>query len=164
MRSFLLSAIQEASDETPCRLIFLPSVRSPNSFWGFNSSSRQKGGGSFLVLYCLGLLLPFPLWLYQVRTWSVWFFFLEINFYNPSIYLSIYLSMCICWYLSVDYKHSIIYLSVFISVNLLFSISYLTICLSIYLSSYIYKRCNWIILNKGFYNFFAPIIPNKEAY
>ena len=33
---------------------------------GLNSSSQQIEGGSFLVPYCLGLLLPFPLWTNQV--------------------------------------------------------------------------------------------------
>ena len=40
----------------------MPSVWSLNSCWGFNSSSQQKGEGSFLMPYCLGLLLPFPFW------------------------------------------------------------------------------------------------------
>ena len=59
---------------------FVPSVWSPNSYRGFNSSSGQKNGRSYLVPCCLRLLLPFPLWSNQVCTWSVWFFLWSIFF------------------------------------------------------------------------------------
>ena len=44
-----------------------------------NSSSQQIVGGSFLVPYCLGLLLPFPLWPNQVPQ-AVSLFFLRNKF------------------------------------------------------------------------------------
>ena len=34
----------------------------------------KKWKSLFLVTHCLRLLLPFPLWPNQVRTWLVWFF------------------------------------------------------------------------------------------
>ena len=57
-----ISAVQEASDKTLLLAIFRafrigPRIRTE----GPDSSSQQRVGGSFLVLYCLGLLLLFPL-------------------------------------------------------------------------------------------------------
>ena len=49
---------------------------------GPNSCSRQIVGGSFLVLYCLGLLLPFQLWPNQVLHVVCLIFFLEVDFYK----------------------------------------------------------------------------------
>ena len=62
-----LSGVQEANDETLLLAIFFclqfgPRIRSE----GPNSSSRQIVGDSFLVPYCLGLLLPSQLWPNQV--------------------------------------------------------------------------------------------------
>ena len=48
---------------------------------GHNSSSRQIAGGSFLMPYCLGLLLPFPLWQKSSAARGRFNFFLGINLY-----------------------------------------------------------------------------------
>ena len=78
-----LLAIQEASDKTLQLAIFMPLQFDPRiRTEGANSSSQQIVGGSFLVLYCLGLLLPFPLWPNQVLHMIGLIFFLEIIFYN----------------------------------------------------------------------------------
>ena len=61
--------------------------RSPNSYWGSNSS-LTRGGRHFLVLHCLGLLLPSPLRPNQVLHVVSLIFFLEMNFYRSVFFFS----------------------------------------------------------------------------
>ena len=61
-----------------------PQIRTEGSI----SSSWQKGGSHFLVIHCLGLLLPSPLRSNQVPHVVSLIFFLEINFYNLFIFFS----------------------------------------------------------------------------
>ena len=67
--------------------LFFPAftVWSPSSYWGPNSSFRQIVGGSFVVPYCLELLLPFPLWPYSSATRGRFDSLWEINFHIWSI-------------------------------------------------------------------------------
>ena len=76
-----LSAIQEASDETHLLVIFSclrfgPRIRTE----GLNSIPRKIVSGSFLVPYCLWLLLPFPFWPNQVPHVVGLIFFLRNKF------------------------------------------------------------------------------------
>ena len=71
-----LSAVHVACDEThllaifPCLYSLVPEFVLRVPIVVFN----KIVGGSFLVPYCLGLLLPFPAGQIKCRTWSVWFF------------------------------------------------------------------------------------------
>ena len=81
---------------------------------GTNSSSQQIVVGRFLVLYCLGLLLPFLLWPNQVPHMVSLIFFLEINSYNIYMYIlmSIYIHISVHVYIQI-YIYTHLYINTY---------------------------------------------------
>ena len=83
-----LSAIQEQNDKTLLQAIFFVPLQLVHEFV-LRVPIVVLVGGSFLVPYCPGLLLPFPLWPIQVPHVVGLIFFLERNFYTVHFLLNV---------------------------------------------------------------------------
>ena len=63
-------------------IFFALTVWSPSLYWGHNSSFQQVVKASLLMLYCPGLLLPFPHWTKSSATRGRFVSLIEIDFYK----------------------------------------------------------------------------------